>query len=157
MNVATIHQWIMDHAAAVVGVSAVLGYEPKARLDYDALGNGTVIAVWFSGVEAIQARPGLAATAARIEVTARLHRNALGDGTVMQATERAIMTDSDAMMARLFGDIRESATDVWFDPRGQTGEPLKAPTGYLSLDNQLNRVCTITVGVVVDDAWTETE
>lgn len=157
INSAAIHAWIMGHAATVVGASAVLGFEPKAKIDYAAAGNPTVAAVWFSSVEAVSLRPGLAATAARIEVVIRLHRNALGDATQMQATERALMTDADAVLALLFGDIRESATDVWFDPRGQTGEPVKAPTGYLALDNQLNRVCTITAGVVVDNAWAEVE
>lgn len=158
IDIAAVHQWIMDHAAAVVGAPAVLGFEPKSRIDYGAIGNATMIAVWFSTApEPIGVRPGLSSTAARIEFVIRLHRNALGDSAAMLLTERTLAIDSASMMTRLFGDIRESATNTWFDPRGQTGELVKAPTGFIDIDKQLNRVCTITLGVVVDDAWTEVE
>lgn len=154
INSAALLAWCADHAGAVVGTPAVLAYEPKARIDYDAAGSPTVAAVWLSTAEAVAGRGGLASTSARVELTVRLHRNALGDGAAMAATETALLTASDALVASFFSDI-DIAGNGWFDPRGQTGEPWKSETGYLDLDRQLNRVATCRVGIVIDDAWTE--
>jgi len=154
INTAALLAWCRTHAGTVVGTPAVLGHEPKSRLDYDALGSATVVACWLGSVEALQGHGGLATTAARVELTVRLHRNGLGDATVMDATEAALLTATDALVNTFFSDI-DVAGNGWFDPKGQTGGPWKAETGYLSLDNQLNRVSTMSVGIVVDDAWGE--
>jgi len=154
ISTATLLAWCRTHAGSVVGTPAVLGHEPKSRLDYDALGSATVVACWLSSAEALQGRGGLASTAARVELTVRLHRNGVGDAIVMDAIEAALLTATDALVMSFFGDI-DVAGAGWFDPKGQTRGPWKAETGYLSLDNQLNRVATMTVGIVVDDAWVE--
>lgn len=152
---AAILAWCTTHAGTVVGTSAVLAFEPKARIDYTAMGSPTVVAVWLSSAEALQGRGGLASTSARIELTVRVHRNALGDNAAMAATEVALLTASDDLVESFFGDIDIAGGVGSFDPKGETGEPWKSETGYLSLDNQLNRVATMRVGIVVDDAWTE--
>lgn len=153
LDTVTLQAWLLDHAKAVLGVSAVLGYEPKSRIDYAVMGQ-TVFAGWFNSIEALETRAGLAVTSARLEWVGRLHRNALGPGVDQAETERLLLAASDALAAALFGDL-DIAGVGWFDPRGQTGDPFKIVTGFLDIDKQLNRVATLTVGVVVDDAWGE--
>lgn len=156
MDTAALQGWLITHVGNVVGSVATLGYEPKSRIDYGALNVSTVCAVWLQSIEAIQPRGGLNTTSARLEWMIRQHRNALGEPSVQATTELLTLATADALMASFFGDIVITVGgDAWFDPKGQTGEPVKGVTGYLDLDNQLNRVNTITIAMVVDDAWTE--
>lgn len=155
LDTVALQAWLLAHATTVVGASATLGYEPKSRIDYATMGS-TVFAGWFNGIEATQTRGGLATTSARLEWVARLHRNALGPGVDQAETERLLLAATDGLLAEIFADIEVGPAPAgWFDPKGQTGEPVKAVTGFLEIDKQLNRVSTITVGIVVDDAWGE--
>lgn len=154
IDTVTIQGWLLDHAATVLGAPAVLAYEPRSRIDYAGIGSPTVAAGWLGRISALPSRGGLASTSARINWSLALYRNAIGDPAAMAATERAALTAVDAIIAAYFANI-QIAADAWFDPKGQTGDAVAAEPGYLTIDNQLNRVTVITVGIVVDGAWTE--
>jgi hypothetical protein len=156
IDTVALQDWLINHVGTIVGTTAVLGHEPKKSIDYKGLNVDTVVAIWLNEIEALQMRGGLASTSARLTWVIRQHRNALGPAADMTASERQTLATADAILASFFSDIViTAAADAWFDPKGQTGEPVKGVTGFVEIDNQLNRVNTITVAMVVDDAWTE--
>jgi hypothetical protein len=154
---AAILSWGTGHIGTALGAAAaVVPFEPKSNQQIDYSLGATFAAVWLGGLAVAPERSGTANTAARVELFVRLHRNALGDAAAMAATEIALLTAQDAILASLIGDLRLDGS-MWLDIKGQTGDAIKAATGYLTLDNKLHRVTTMTVGIVVDDAWPESE
>lgn len=146
--------WLTTHATAVVEVDRVLGFEPKSNAQ---IGDGTVLACWVANLRVIPERSTLAMSAGRADWTLRLHRNGLGDATEMATTERVILDATSALFAAYHAEINVSGVggpeDGWFDPAGMTGEPISAPSGYMDIDKRLYRVVTISIGIVIDDAW----
>lgn len=152
LDTTALQGWVIARAVAATGIAAdPLTYEPKGKIDYAAAAGGTVLACWLAGLS--PARAGLAATGARVEWMIRLHRNAFEPD--QGESERLILAAADALVESLFADIEDSVSGAWFDPRGQTGEPARLETGWLDIDKQLSRTASLTVAVVVDNAWTE--
>jgi hypothetical protein len=152
LDTTALQGWLLTHATGtgLFAAGAVLGYEPKKRL-----AAWPTFAGWFAGLRAVPQRGGMATTAALLTWTARIHYDAIGaDQTTV---ERSLMHATDQLFAEYFGDLVIAGMDAWLDAKGQVGEPIASETGFLTIDNQANRVATITVGVVIDNAWAEVE
>lgn len=154
LNSTALQSWLLTHAAGVVEVGGILGYEPKSKLDYTTAAGGAVLAGWLARGTIAEGIGGLRRTAARVGWSTRLHRNAFEADQA--ATERLLLDAVDALTAAYFGDFELDSVDAFFDPKGQYGEALTWDVGYVTLDKQVSRVATINVGIVVRDAWTET-
>lgn len=153
LNSTELQSWLLDHAAGVTEVGTVLGYEPKSRLDYSAAGGGAILAGWLARGTVANGVGGMRKTAARVGWALRLHRNAFEADQAQ--TERLLLDALDALVAAYFGDFELDTVDAFFDPKGAHGEALTWDLGYLTLEKQLSRVITVSLGIVVRDAWSE--
>lgn len=155
LDTTVLQNWLLNHATGtgLFAAAGVLGFEPKKRLAV-----WPTFAGWMGGLRAVPQRGSLASTAALLTWTARIHYDAIGAD--QGAVERSLMHATDQLFAEYFGDLviaADAGMDAWLDAKGQVGDPIASETGFLTLDNQHNRVATITCSVVVDDAWTEVE
>lgn len=131
---------------ATLGVFETMTYhEPK-----NAPGQGVTYAMWVDAIDPVQSS-GLAATSVRIAFTVRLYTNMVQepqddiDTVMLQAV-------SDLMNAYSGGfTLASEAREI--DLLGQFGAALSAKAGYLNQNNNLYRVMTLVVPVIVDDAW----
>lgn len=154
LNSTALQSWLISHAVATVEVATpVLDYEPKSKIDYSTAAGKPVAAGWLGPVRVAPGHGGLNATSARVGWILRLHLNAFA--TDQGATERVMLDAADALMDAYFGDFEISGQDASFDPKGAYGEAVTLDHGYLDIDKQLSRVCTIALGVVVSNAWVE--
>lgn len=147
--------WLIGHATSTVELATpVLAYEPKLKIDYSAAAGKPVAAGWLGPLRVAPGHGGLSSTSARVTWTLRLHLNAFDPDQA--AVERTILSAADALLAAYFADLRPAA-GIEFDPKGAYGDALTGDPGYLDIDKQMSRVYVITLGVVVSDAWVESE
>jgi hypothetical protein len=140
---------VMSHALASGYFDRVNGHEPK-----NAPGNGLSAAVWADSVRSVQSS-GLSSTSAVVVLNVRLYTSMLQEpqDAIDPAMLRAVSALFDAYSSdfTLGGNARE------VDLLGSDGAPLQAKAGYLNQDQKLYRVMTITLPVIVNDAWDQAE
>ena len=62
----------------------------------------------------------------------------------------------DVLFEAYSGDFQLGDENRWIDLLGATqGHPLFSQSGYINIDNMVYRVMTITVPVIVENAWTQ--
>lgn len=116
-------------------------------------GTGVTCAIWVQRIEPARNASGLNATSVRLEYGIRLYT------PTTQEPKDAIDTQlleacSDLMMSFTAGFTLSGMTRA-IDLLGAWGQPLSAVAGYTRFppDDQVFRVMTITLPVVVDDVW----
>lgn len=131
---------------ATLGVFETLTYhEPKS-----SPGHGVTFAMWVDAIDPVQSS-GLASTSVRIAFTVRLYSNMVQededsiDPVMLQAVSDLMNAYSGGFT--LGGEARE------IDLLGQFGAALSAKAGYLNQNNNLYRVMTLVVPVIVNDAF----
>jgi hypothetical protein len=62
----------------------------------------------------------------------------------------------DALMNAYSGDFTLDGLIRNVDLLGQTGTPLQAEAGYINIDGKMMRVVTITLPMIINDAWEQT-
>ncbi len=60
-------------------------------------------------------------------------------------------------MGRLTGDLRLDATVRMIDLLGAHGDGLEAIAGYTKIQDQVYRVMELTIPLIVNDIWTQSE
>lgn len=138
---------IVSHAAALGRFERVNAHEPKSPP-----GSGLSCAVWVDRIAPV-ASSGLAATSALVVVNVRVYTNMLTEPA--DAIDPALMQAVDALLAALSSDLDLGGQVRCVDLIGQTGTALSAQAGYLTQDSRLYRVMTVTVPLIVNDAWTQ--
>lgn len=137
---------LVSHAMSTGHFERVNEHEPKS-----APGNGLTAAIWFQRLTPASRGSGLASTTLRLEMTVRIYLSML-----MEPQDRidplAVAAMDDLLNAyssdfTLDGMIRN------VDLLGQFGTPLGAEAGYLDIDKKMMRVITITVPLIINDAW----
>ncbi len=66
-----------------------------------------------------------------------------------------LMNAVDMLMTEYAGDFTLGGDVRHVDLRGSDGPPMSVTTGYLQQQNNTYRVFTITLPVIVNDAWDE--
>lgn len=145
---------IESHAAATGWFDSVNTAEPKA-----APGNGLTCAIWIQSIRPIQAS-GLNSTSARVEFSVRIYTNMLAEPD--SGTDPNLTAATLALMEDYTGDfglsvIAATPTVRSLDLLGAHGPGLEAEGGYLNIGGGLYRVLTITVPVIINDLWTQTQ
>lgn len=124
-------------------------HEPKNKP-----GRGLTAAIWVDRIEPARARSGLASTSARVVLNLRIYTNMLQNP--QDAIDPSVMRATDVMMAELSGDFDLGDPNRWVDLLGATqGHELYAQSGYINIDNMVFRVMTLTVPIIVENAWTQ--
>lgn len=123
-------------------------HEPK-----NAPGSGLVCAIILDEISSAPQASGQAATAGRVVFKARVMSQML--------QEPQDMIDQDMgnavakIMEALTGDFELGGTVRNIDLLGETGTPLSAKGGYLTIDKTMYRFMDITIPLVVNDVWSQ--
>lgn len=146
MNVQAILDAVVSHAAASGQFERVNGHEPKS-----APGNGLTAAVWVQSVGPVPNGSGLQRTSAVLVFNVRVYTPMLMEP--QDAIDPALVGAVDALMSAYSGDFELGGNVRCVDLLGMAGIPLSAQAGYLEQDKRIYRVMTITLPVIVNDAW----
>lgn len=151
LNSQAIIDALASHAAASGHFDLVNQHEPKT-----APGRGLHAAVWLDRIEPARGRSGLTATTARLVMNVRIYQNFIKEPQDM--IDPSVMEAADALFTAYTGDFTLGATAAFIDVLGMTqGHPLFGQSGYINIDNRVYRVFTMTVPVIINDAWTQSE
>lgn len=138
---------VMSHAMACGYFDRVNGHEPK-----NAPGNGLSAAVWSDTLRPVPSS-GLASVSALLILNVRMYTSMLQEP--QDAIDPNMLNALSALFTAYAGDFTFGGLAREVDLLGAEGVPLQAKAGYLNQDNKLYRVITITLPVVVNDAWDE--
>lgn len=141
---------LASHAMASGFFDRVNTHEPKNKP-----GRGLTCAIWVDRIEPARGRSGLTATDARVVFNVRVYTNMLQNP--QDAIDPSVMIAVDYLFEAYTGDFELGDDTRFIDLLGMTqGHPLFAQSGYINIDNMTYRVLTITVPVIVENAWTQT-
>jgi len=141
---------VVSHALASGHFERCNSHEPK-----NAPGNGLTAAVWMQRLAPLALASGLAATAALLVVNVRVYSNMLTEP--QDAIDPNLVAAVDALVNAYTGDFTLGGRIRNVDLLGQYGPSLSAEAGYLEQDRKMFRVMTLTVPLVINDAWTQSE
>lgn len=129
----------------------VNGHEPK-----NAPSRGLTAALWLDHIDPNPQRSGGAAVSLVCHFNLRLYTSMLAP-TIREADaiDPNLMIASVAMMAAYAGNFTLGGAAAAIDLLGMTGTALSAQAGYLGLDGKLQRVVTLIIPVMIDDAFAE--
>lgn len=140
---------ITSHAQASGFFDRVTGHEPKSKP-----GRGLTCSVWIDRIEPAQSRSGLTSTVARVVFNVRVYTNMLQQP--QDEIDPSVMDAVDYLFEAYTGDFQLGDESRYIDVLGMTqGHALEGQSGYINIDNMTYRVMTITVPVIVNDAWTQ--
>lgn len=140
---------ITSHAMATGFFDRVNAHEPKSKP-----GRGLTCSVWIDRIEPARSRSGLTATDARVVFNVRVYTNMLQQP--QDAIDPSVMDAVDRLFEAYTGDFDLGSETRFIDVLGMTqGHALDAQSGYINIDNMTYRVITISVPVIVSNAWTQ--
>jgi hypothetical protein len=125
---------------------SVNNHEPKS-----APQNGLTAALWVDSITPVGRASGLSATSGVVMFNIRIYTStfSLPYDNIDPNLTTAAMTVLNAYTGSFtFG---ETIRDI--DLLGMYGTPMGARAGYISIDNKMYRIYTITMPVVIDDLW----
>lgn len=145
-----IFQAVESHALTTGRFERVNTHEPKNA----PTNGGLTCAIWTEHLEAIRSS-GLDSTSAVLRVYIRIFQNMLSE------PQDAIDPNLIAAVSELFtaycGDFTLGPADAplirQVDILGAAGVPLQARAGYIQQDKVLSRCMTITLPLIINDAW----
>lgn len=149
INAQDIVDRLASHAMTLGLFDRVNTHEPKTKP-----GRGLTCAMWVDRIEPARGRSGLAATDARVVMNVRVYTNMLQNPQDM--IDPSVMAAVDKLFEAYSGDFQLGDETRWIDLLGATqGHPMFSQSGYINIDNVVMRVMTITVPVIVENAWTQ--
>lgn len=140
---------IASHAMASGLFDRVNTHEPKNKP-----GRGLTCAIWVDRIEPARGRSGLTSTDARVVLNVRIYSNMLQNP--QDGIDPNVMNATDTLFEAFTGDFSLGAENRFIDLLGMTqGHPLFSQSGYINIDTMTFRVITITVPVIVENAWNQ--
>jgi hypothetical protein len=139
---------VVSHALASGYFDQVNQHEPK-----NAPGHGLTAAVWVDDIRSVLGSSGLNSTSALIVFHVRLYTSMLQEP--QDAIDPNMVKALNALFNAYAGDFELGGEARMVDLRAAEGQPLSAKAGYLNQDQTLYRVFTISLPVIVNDAWDE--
>lgn len=147
MNSDALLDVIVGHAMAAGLFERVNTHEPKS-----APGKGLRVAIWADRIEPVRSS-GLDVTSARVVFNERVFSDMLQEP--QDAIDPNIIRAVDTLMAAYSGDFDLGGNARHVDLLGAYGVPMSAQAAYVNQDQRLYRVMTITLPIIVNDAWTQ--
>jgi hypothetical protein len=145
IDVAGILDAVVSDALALGVFDRVNGHEPKV-----APGNGVTCGVWAQSMESIRAS-GLNSSSIRLVFNVRLYTSMLAEP--QDAIDPGLLSALDSLLASYTGDFTLNGTSRMVDLLGSNGVGLSAQAGYVTQDSRTYRVFTVTLPIIVNDAW----
>jgi hypothetical protein len=146
LNLQALLDAVVSHVAASGHFDRVNTHEPKS-----APGSGVTAAVWVESIGPATGASGLAATTARVVLNMRLFTSMFVEP--QDAIDPNLTAALDALFDAYSGDLELGGNVRNIDLLGQQGVPMSALAGYVSQDQKLYRIYTITLPLVVNDIW----
>jgi len=135
---------VASHASGSGNFDAVNRFEPKS-----APGNGLTCSVW---VQSIRPAPsGLISTSVRFEMMVRLYSPMLEEP--QDLIDPNLSGAAWDLMTAYSGDFTLGGLVESVDLLGKAGEPLSWEAGYVQIERPLFRIISITLPVVINDAF----
>lgn len=128
----------------------VNGQEPKSAPP----DTGLTAAVWVASLNPIPARSGLNVTSMLFTLSVRLYTSMVtqaGDDSI----DPQLMAVVDTLMQAYTGNFSLDGLIESIDLLGSASEGLRGEAGYVSIDNKMFRVFTITVPMIVNDVYVQ--
>lgn len=144
----TLFNAIESHAKASGLFDSVNTHEPKS-----APGGNLHCAIYVSGLGPVPTGSGLAFTAGVLTVMARIYLPMIQEP--QDKIDPTIIAATDTLMTAFSGDFELGGNARNIDLLGQTGEPLSARAGYITIDQTSYRSMDITIPIVVNDVFTQ--
>lgn len=135
-----------SHALTLGRFDRVNRHEPKA-----APGSGITVAIWADYIGPFPQGSGLAATTGLVVFMVRLYTNMLAEP--QDSIDLTLLQANDLLLEEYTGDFKLSGNVRNIDLHGQSGTRLESRAGYLTQDQKLFRVMTITVPLIINDMW----
>lgn len=149
LNFQDIIDRLASHAMATGEFDRVNQHEPKSKP-----ARGLTAAIWVDRIEPARSRSGLAKTDVRVVCNVRVYTNMLSEPQDM--IDPSVTNATDLLMEAYTGDFQLGDESRYIDCLGMTqGHPLFCQSGYINIDNMVFRVLTITVPVIVSNAWNQ--
>jgi hypothetical protein len=123
-------------------------HEPKG-----SPGSGLRLAIWMQDIEPIPEASGLASATALVVFNARIYGNMLEKPE--DEIDPRITTAAVGLIGAFSTGFTLGGTVRNVDLLGAHGPKLRAQAGYVTIAGAMYRVMTVTVGVILDDVWTE--
>ena len=135
---------VVSHALSLGVFEKVNGHEPKS-----APGNGITGAVWVQSIQPILG--GLNSTSVRFTLNFRCYTSMLTEP--QDLIDPNLAGSADLLMEAVTGDFTLDGMVRSVDLLGAHGTALSAEAGYLEQDKRLFRVITVTIPLIVNDAY----
>lgn len=145
IDIETITDAVISHAQALGEFDRVNGHEPKV-----APGNGITAAVWCDRVNPTKSS-GLNSTSVLLIFNVRLYTPMLAEP--QDAIDPNLIHALDALMAAYSKDFQLDDLIRNVDLLGSQSTGLGAVAGYINQDGKLYRVFTVTLPLIINDAW----
>jgi hypothetical protein len=149
VDLAGVLDTLATHAESLGYFERVLKHQP-----FNAPGSGLSVAFWVApaALAPVPERSGLATTSVRATFTARMFLSA--DVEPKDDTETKMLAALDALLADYTGDFTAGGAAT-MDLLGAYGTAMDAEAGYVQFGDGWYRVVTITLPIIMDDAWTQ--
>jgi len=140
---------LQSHALASGLFERVNTHEPK-----NAPGRGLTAALWADNLAPETGGSGLASTNARIVFNLRIYTNMVSEP--QDAIDPMMLAAVDTLLEKYSADFTLGGSIQAVDLLGKAGVPLSAQAGYINQDGQMMRTYTITLPVIINNAFTQT-
>lgn len=150
LGVETLLDGIASHAMTLGVFERVNTHEYKS-----APGKGLFAEIWIENIAPYPQGSGLAATTAVLVFNVRVRSDMVQEP--QDAIDPAIINAVDLLFTAYSGDFTLGGAVRDIDLLGETGNQLRADAGYLNQDNRIFRIMTITLPIVVNDAWEQAQ
>lgn len=118
-------------------------------------GHGLTVAIWVDRIGPAPEDSGLSATSPRLAMNVRIYSSA--SQQPREAIDPTVMRATDALMAAYSANFKLGGLVSYVDLLGAHGLPLQAAAGYTDIQGTQFRVMTITVPLIISDAWPQAE
>lgn len=145
--VMAILQAVESHALTLGQFERVNMHEPK-----NAPGTGLTCAIWTEHLEAIRSS-GLDSTSAVLRVFIRIYSNMRSEPVDM--IDPNVIAATSLLFDEFAGDFEFGGLIRQVDLLGSAGVPMQARAGYIEQDKVLFRCMTITLPLIINDAWNQ--
>lgn len=142
-----VFQAVESHALELGRFERVNTHEPK-----NAPGHGLTCAIWTEHLEAIR-QSGLASTSAVLRMFIRIYQNMVSEP--QDAIDPNVIEATSLLFDEYCGDFELGGLIRNVDILGSAGLPLQARAGYIGQDKVLFRCMTITLPLIINDAWNQ--
>lgn len=154
IDLESITEALVSHAQLTGDFERVNTAEPKS-----APAPGLSCAIWAQALRPLAEESGLSSTTAYLIMQVRVY-----DSMIRQTPEEtdqidlSMLTAVNNLMISYSGEFTLAIDGVTLDLLGIGGEALHAEAGYVQIGGPgsgLYRIMTITVPMIIDDAWTQ--